>query len=66
MRWVLAATAAVAVVAPAAAQAARPNVVIVMTDDQGLGDFSYTGNPVLRTPAFDAFARESVRPGHSR
>jgi arylsulfatase A-like enzyme len=39
----------------------RPNVVIVMTDDQGLGDFSYTGNPVLKTPHFDAFAKESVR-----
>lgn len=39
----------------------RPNVVIVMTDDQGLGDFSFTGNPVLRTPHLDTFARESVR-----
>lgn len=41
--------------------AARPNVLIVMTDDQGLGDFSYTGNPVLKTPNFDAFAKQSVR-----
>lgn len=41
--------------------AAPPNVVVVMTDDQGLGDFSYTGNPVLKTPHFDAFAKESVR-----
>jgi arylsulfatase len=47
--------------APAAAPATRPNVIIVMTDDQGMGDFSYTGNPVLRTPNFDAFAREAVR-----
>src|SRR5437764_12796808 len=39
----------------------KPNVVIVMTDDQGLGDFSFTGNPVLKTPNFDRFARESVR-----
>lgn len=39
----------------------RPNVLIVMTDDQGLGDFSYTGNPVLKTPNLDAFAKESVR-----
>ncbi len=38
-----------------------PNVIIVMTDDQGLGDFSYTGNPVLKTPHLDTFARESVR-----
>ena len=39
----------------------RPNVIIVMTDDQGLGDFSYTGNPVLNTPNLDAFARQAVR-----
>ena len=39
----------------------RPNVLIVMTDDQGLGDFSYTGNPVLQTPHLDDFAREAVR-----
>src|SRR5437588_9514365 len=40
---------------------ARPNVLIVMTDDQGLGDFSYTGNPVLKTPNLDRFAKEAVR-----
>jgi arylsulfatase A-like enzyme len=54
----------VAVVLPAAATAdlpKKPNVLIVMTDDQGLGDFSFTGNPVLKTPHFDALARESVR-----
>jgi arylsulfatase len=39
----------------------RPNVLIVLTDDQGLGDFSFTGNPVLKTPNFDAFARGAVR-----
>jgi arylsulfatase len=39
----------------------RPNVIIVMTDDQGLGDFSFTGNPVLRTPNLDRFASQSVR-----
>lgn len=39
----------------------KPNVLIVMTDDQGLGDFSFMGNPVLKTPHLDAFARESVR-----
>jgi hypothetical protein len=39
----------------------RPNVLIVLTDDQGLGDFSSTGNPVLKTPNFDAFARGAVR-----
>lgn len=45
------------------AETSRPNVIIVMTDDQGLGDFSFTGNPELKTPNFDRFAREAVRLG---
>ncbi len=52
---------AFAVPALAAESAKKPNIIIVMTDDQGLGDFSYTGNPVLKTPSLDAFAKESVR-----
>jgi arylsulfatase A-like enzyme len=41
--------------------AARPNIILVMTDDQGYGDLGWTGNPVLRTPNIDRFAKESVR-----
>ena len=41
--------------------AAPPNVVLVLTDDQGYGDFSIHGNPVLKTPNLDALARQSVR-----
>ena len=33
--------------------AAKPNVVLVMTDDQGYGDLSCHGNPVLKTPNID-------------
>ncbi len=44
-----------------AAGATKPNVVIVITDDQGYGDLSCHGNPVLKTPHMDALARESVR-----
>ena len=32
-----------------------------MTDDQGYGDFSCHGNPVLKTPHLDRLAAESVR-----
>jgi arylsulfatase len=39
----------------------QPNVLIVMTDDQGYGDFSCHGNPVLRTPHLDRLAEQSVR-----
>ena len=41
--------------------AAPPNVVVVMTDDQGFGDLSFYGNPVLRTPNLDRLAVESAR-----
>ena len=45
----------------AAATAARPNIVLILTDDQGYGDLGYHGNPKIRTPHLDRFARESVR-----
>jgi arylsulfatase A-like enzyme len=41
--------------------AAAPNVIIVMTDDQGYGDLSCHGNPVLKTPNLDRLHSESVR-----
>jgi arylsulfatase len=41
--------------------AERPNVIVVITDDQGYGDFSCHGNPVLKTPNLDRLAAESVR-----
>lgn len=42
-------------------QAARPNVLIILTDDQGYGDLSCHGNPVLKTPNMDRLHSESVR-----
>ena len=41
--------------------AKRPNVVLVITDDQGYGDLSCHGNPVLKTPHLDNLHAESVR-----
>ncbi|MFT7641262.1 MAG: arylsulfatase A-like enzyme [Pirellulaceae bacterium] len=38
-------------------QAAPPNVVVILTDDQGWGDLSLNGNTNLSTPNIDALAR---------
>src|SRR5690606_22227020 len=39
----------------------HPNVVLIITDDQGYGDLGFTGNPHVKTPVLDNFARESIR-----
>lgn len=39
----------------------RPNVLLVMTDDQGFGDAGFQGNPILKTPHLDALAASGVR-----
>ena len=39
----------------------QPNVILIITDDQGYGDLSAHGNPVLRTPNMDKLHGESVR-----
>ncbi len=44
-----------------AAGQSPPNVVLVMTDDQGHGDLSCHGNPVLKTPQIDALFGDSLR-----
>src|SRR6188472_1727006 len=40
--------------------ATRPNVVLIMTDDQGYGDLGIHGNPIVRTPNIDAMAKNSA------
>ena len=45
----------------AAAVPSRPNIIIVMPDDIGYGDFACLGNPIIHTPTIDALSRESVR-----
>ena len=44
-----------------AQEKARPNVIIIITDDQGYGDLGITGNPHVKTPVIDKFATESIR-----
>lgn len=43
------------------AATSRPNVLLVMTDDQGYGDLGVHGNTFLDTPRIDALSKESVR-----
>jgi arylsulfatase A-like enzyme/acetyl esterase/lipase len=57
---------AVSEATPAGKAAARvtrrpPNIVYVMTDDQGYGDIAAHGNPVIKTPNLDRLHRDSVR-----
>lgn len=39
----------------------KPNVIVILSDDQGYGDFSCHGNPILKTPALDKLHDQSVR-----
>jgi arylsulfatase A-like enzyme len=36
----------------------HPNVILIITDDQGYGDFGYTGNTHVKTPVLDNLARQ--------
>jgi arylsulfatase len=45
----------------AAEPPARPNIIFLLTDDQGYGDLSCHGNPVLKTPNLDRLHDEGVR-----
>ena len=39
----------------------KPNVILIMTDDQGYGDLSCHGDPHLKTPNLDKLHSESIR-----
>lgn len=55
----------VAATTPVKQSAARtdgpPNVILIMTDDQGYGDLACHGNPVVKTPNLDQLHAESIR-----
>jgi arylsulfatase A len=62
---ILLATAAALALWPQCASSAdapnRPNFVIVLCDDLGYGDLACYGDPHLKTPNIDRFAREGLR-----
>lgn len=39
----------------------RPNIILIVSDDQGYGDLGRNGNSVIRTPNLDRMYDESVR-----
>ena len=47
--------------APLLAQTRKPNIVLILTDDQGYGDLSLHGNPNLATPNIDAIAKAGAQ-----
>jgi arylsulfatase len=53
------------IIAPAFAadsiQGRRPNIIFLLTDDQGYGDISAHGNPILKTPNLDRLRSEAIR-----
>ena len=51
---------ALATLHAAAAPAQKPNIILVMPDDVGYGDYACLGNPIMRTPSVDAFKKESL------
>ena len=56
--WMGAAAGAALTADPGKAAARRPNVILILSDDQGYGDLSLHGNPYLKTPSLDAIARQ--------
>ena len=44
-----------------AAGSAKPNILFILTDDQGYGDWGTNGHPLLKTPNVDRLAAQSVR-----
>lgn len=44
----------------ASSKSDRPNVILIMTDDQGIGDFGFNGNPYVKTANLDKLASESL------
>ncbi|MGB0745246.1 MAG: sulfatase-like hydrolase/transferase, partial [Opitutales bacterium] len=52
--------ACLTLMASAASSAERPNIILIMTDDQGWGDVGYNGHPHLKTPHLDQMSEEGV------
>lgn len=45
---------------PLERNAEKPNIILVMADDQGWGDVGYNGHPFVKTPELDAMAEHGL------
>ena len=61
MRSIVLSIMVAGLIGPSAQAADRPNVVVILTDDQGWGDLSLNGNKNLKTPRIDSLARDGAR-----
>jgi uncharacterized sulfatase len=58
--WVTAASIAFTSITHAAEKPARPNIVFIISDDQGWGHYGFMGHPQIATPRLDRLAAESL------
>ena len=49
-----------ATVSSIAAEAAKPNVILIISDDQGFKDYGFMGHEIVKTPHLDRMAAESL------
>src|SRR5829696_3231853 len=57
-----AAAAALAIAAPGlAADTRKPNVIVILSDDVGYGEYGFQGNTEIPTPHLDSIAKNGVR-----
>ena len=61
LRKVSLGTAALILPKLASSQISRPNVIFVLTDDQGYGDLGCHGNEIIKTPNLDRLHHQSMR-----
>ena len=54
----------ISLIAGSASEPARPNIVVILADDQGWGDLGFTGNTTVATPQIDSLARDGARLDH--
>ena len=61
MKHIISLTASLLLATVTASATERPNIVLIMADDQGYGDVAYNGNPNVKTPVLDEMAATCLR-----